>query len=757
MQVVTKLDLINNVMNKTKEVEHKDTLEDIFNKFNLTENKNLTCKTIYINIEDETLRENVKSKLNEKLVIHETQVTDKVHDSIILTDNKVDVPYLNTVINVKELTSEAQGSKTPDFLKDLPSIQINNDEQFIDFSITLSDFNTIENELKKLTNIVYSIRLAEAKNERIGVDKRGIIGSDAKLKFIVRIKSTIYNNELSLINMINLLYPYIYVNIVKETYMNIINYNNVEPIDVRAQTDLFEDRLNMIDAVDQKYNMTLAYHQIQAIVAMMRSKFMILHAEVGVGKTRIAIAHGLISKAKRILYFTEAGNVFEVQKEFEKLGLKDKMIIIRSASEINNIKDSTQFIVTSYSLLPRLHDDSRKKLKSDICIFDECHNLKNNTTARFKSAMKLEYDSVYFMSGTTITNNVSEIISYMELMKQDKIKIRENVHNSDILYVKSNYKTAKNMEKAPETILQLILKHTNSNLNNTMHDSYTNIIKMNRGQNSLKNSKLLFNRLSFVITKDNEDLIKNKSFRTKAKELLTVVHPSQQQLDLYLKTIEHTKFALEQASNITETFSLKHLTTLLKVTEIPETIDASITKTNKDEKIMRIVADKFEHKDRNIIVFTHFVAASAKLSKQLADAGHKVFLLESSMNVKKRFEIIEEYRNSKEAVIVGSVGILGKGFNLEVADTVVMADIPWSPYLYEQSIGRILRPNQTGQPEIINVVTKGLIDEYKLNTLSSKRDMINHLTKDVKIRNIKISFSEFLRNLIKAVKLEEEE
>jgi len=81
-----------------------------------------------------------------------------------------------------------------------------------------------------------------------------------------------------------------------------------------------------------------------------------------------------------------------------------------------------------------------------------------------------------------------------------------------------------------------------------------------------------------------------------------------------------------------------------------------------------------------------------------------------------------------------------------------MSDIPWSPYLYTQSIGRIMRPDQAGTPEVFIVMNKYMIDMYKFDSTMAKINMIKkYIDKNGSIKEtdtMKTDYKQFLIELL---------
>jgi hypothetical protein len=63
------------------------------------------------------------------------------------------------------------------------------------------------------------------------------------------------------------------------------------------------------------------------------------------------------------------------------------------------------------------------------------------------------------------------------------------------------------------------------------------------------------------------------------------------------------------------------------------------------------------------------------------------------------------------------------GLNLQAADTVVNLELPWNPAVLEQRIARVHRMGQSNPVRVVNLVTRGTIEERVLRTLEAKQGL----------------------------------
>jgi hypothetical protein len=146
----------------------------------------------------------------------------------------------------------------------------------------------------------------------------------------------------------------------------------------------------------------------------------------------------------------------------------------------------------------------------------------------------------------------------------------------------------------------------------------------------------------------------------------------------------------------------------------------------KIEPLLQIIDDLYaEEAGRKVIIFTEFVATQSNLAKLLIDRGFKVSLLNGSMGIDERNEVLSEFRNVSDIMISTDAG--GEGLNLQFSNCVINYDLPWNPMKIEQRIGRVDRIGQQRDVIAYNFILTDTVEarvrevlEEKLSTILSE-------------------------------------
>jgi ATP-dependent helicase HepA len=119
-----------------------------------------------------------------------------------------------------------------------------------------------------------------------------------------------------------------------------------------------------------------------------------------------------------------------------------------------------------------------------------------------------------------------------------------------------------------------------------------------------------------------------------------------------------------------------------------------------------------------VLVFGHDVDALRDLQAGIAVAGREALLYDDAPSIEARDRLVARFRDPEGPSILLSGESGGEGRNFQFAHHLVCADLPESPLVLEQRIGRLDRLGQTRPVEIHLVVEEG--DEAFLADLYEK-------------------------------------
>jgi ATP-dependent helicase HepA len=108
-----------------------------------------------------------------------------------------------------------------------------------------------------------------------------------------------------------------------------------------------------------------------------------------------------------------------------------------------------------------------------------------------------------------------------------------------------------------------------------------------------------------------------------------------------------------------------------------------------------------------VLVFGHDAVALRELQAGIATAGREALLYDDAPSIEARDRLVARFRDPEGPMLLLSGESGGEGRNFQFAHHLVCADLPESPLVLEQRIGRLDRLGQTRPVEIHLVVEEG--------------------------------------------------
>lgn len=160
----------------------------------------------------------------------------------------------------------------------------------------------------------------------------------------------------------------------------------------------------------------------------------------------------------------------------------------------------------------------------------------------------------------------------------------------------------------------------------------------------------------------------------------------------------------------------------------------------RSSRLNEVVKAVDKHKSEKIIIFSCFKSFLDILQYYLD--GRPILRMKSSMSLKKRGDLIEEFKGTDNGVLLMTYELGACGLNLQFATTVLLTDFWWNAGKTQQAIGRIFRYGQMAKE--INVYFFSAdtgIENIIFNKQQIKLQILEELKVGVqrsKIRTLKI-------------------
>jgi SNF2 family DNA or RNA helicase len=209
------------------------------------------------------------------------------------------------------------------------------------------------------------------------------------------------------------------------------------------------------------------------------------------------------------------------------------------------------------------------------------------------------------------------------------------------------------------------------------------------------------------------------------------------------------------ASVVLSTSDMKHRDSLAKVIlhelgaqNLDEWInDQQSAVSSRMQKVMAC-ADK--HPDEHVIIyacFSSFLNLLEHFLTQRHAQQRKIYRMKASMTLERRGELLKEFRDSSNGILILSYHLGAEGLNLQFASTVLLVDFWWNASKIQQAIGRIFRFGQIAEEINVYFFTSNTgIEKILYQKQKAKLDLIEELkTGHMKTKIPKVNMDEIIR------------
>ena len=458
---------------------------------------------------------------------------------------------------------------------------------------------------------------------------------------------------------------------------------------------LYEESNKLISIKDSKEKYMILPHQIQTAYKVINDMHAraILADEVGLGKT---VEAGIIIKElylrgliKKILILVPAALAVQWQLEmWEKFDMKFTF----SRNEIN-LNNPMQ--IQTYARF-RNNINIYRSAKWDMVVVDEAHHLKNPETMIYNSVKSLFFKYILLLSATPVQNNVKELYGTVDLVKPGLFRDYNWFVNN---FVEPGFNGRKLRQDSIGTMQNML---SNVIVRNRRSEVGLELTKRITATEKYKMDKPM-DELYQIISEDIKNLTKGK-FIPKILSI-TIIQMLNASPYTFYNMISNSETKLELPKDV-----LQKWNALFKSTRRP---------SQKAKHIVELVK-KFLDMDKHqkVVVFATYYEFVSDLCEAFKESEINSVIFSGRLNSDGKKEAIMKFKEECQVMITTSSG--SEGLNLQFANVVINADLPWNPMVIEQRIGRVHRIGQIRPVYVVNVVDVDTIDEYIVDILYTK-------------------------------------
>lgn len=460
-------------------------------------------------------------------------------------------------------------------------------------------------------------------------------------------------------------------------------------------------RQQMVEELDDKQLDTLLsvplypYQKEGVRFAVVKGRALIAD-EMGLGKTIQAIAAAEVLRlhhlADSVLVVCPTSLKYQWKSEIERFTGADVLIVEGNALHRQQLYEQTaSFKIVSYHSMAN-DVKSLGRLHTDMVILDEVQRLKNWQTQIAIVARRIDARYMVALSGTPLENKLEELFSVMELVDQYCLGPYYLFRQESIVTDETGKVVGyQHLNAIGDRVRQRLIRRRKCD------------VRLQLPERQDKNLLVPVTQQQMDIHEENRETVARLIHKWKTHHFLSEVDRRRLLLCLnMMRMVSDSTYVLDQ-------------------------------KTRYDVKIdeaMNIIDDLILTSDGKVVVFSQWERMARLLAKELENRHVAFEYLHGGVPSEKRGRMVQRFQTDSECRVFLSTDAGSTGLNLQAASLIINLDLPWNPAVLEQRIGRIYRLGQHRSVQVINIISKGTIEEQMIGKLRFKQDMFNGVLDD---------------------------
>ncbi|PVI03724.1 hypothetical protein DM02DRAFT_225525 [Periconia macrospinosa] len=386
-------------------------------------------------------------------------------------------------------------------------------------------------------------------------------------------------------------------------------------------------------------------------------------------------------------------------------------------------------VLTTYDLAFKPMDNKfLRKLNPKMCIFDEGHMLKNSTTQRYLSLMKIPSRCRLLLTGTPLQNSLQELLSILAFLMPDIFnteEVREGVavafkHKAKVTESDSHdtLLSTQRINRARSMMTPFVLRRKKAQVlkhlpKKTCRVEYCELTPIQKKIYDEQLKKL--ERVAGQPTKEHTNVI--------MKLRQAAIHPL-----LFRERYNDTKIAkMSKACLKEEMFRESNPDIIFEELQLYQDYQChslalkypalSRFELKNHEwmdsgKVIKLVELLRRFKNDRTLIFSQFTSVMDILQWVLDEEDIAYSRIDGSTAISDRQPLLDQfYEDESIPVFMLSTKSGGAGINLACANKVIIFDSSFNPQDDIQAENRAHRVGQTREVEVVRLVTKGTVEE----------------------------------------------
>ena len=149
--------------------------------------------------------------------------------------------------------------------------------------------------------------------------------------------------------------------------------------------------------------------------------------------------------------------------------------------------------------------------------------------------------------------------------------------------------------------------------------------------------------------------------------------------------------------------------------------------SSKLDALMQILED---NPDESIVIFSQFRQAITLVETRLQRGGIGYVRITGDDSAGDRRRAVDDFQSGAANIFVGTIGAGSEGITLTRSSTVIFLDRDWTPARNAQAEDRLHRIGQDEAVQVIDIMARDTIDQYRFKVIEMKAEWIRRMLDD---------------------------
>lgn len=415
----------------------------------------------------------------------------------------------------------------------------------------------------------------------------------------------------------------------------------------------------------------------------------ILGDDMGLGKTAQTLAAiELLARERnigRVLVVAPASVKYQWEGEIKRFTGRAVQVIDGDTQDRDaQYATPTFYRLVNYEQVVR-DRDSINGWKPDVIVLDEAQRIKNWESKTSRAVKKLESRYAMVLTGTPLENRLEELYSIVQFVDERRFgPAYQFLHDHRRIDTDGRLIGYRNLDQIRDKLAPIFLRRTRAE----------------------------------VLTQLPERTDSNR---------FVELHPEQEAAYSEQRAALARLVGKGYLSDLDRKRVLACLANLRLICDSLVLFDKQTHVSPKLDEFAELVPELLADGDHKLVVFSQWEGMTDLAAEVLDKLRVEYVSLHGKLSGKERKTVMEQFTRQPECRVFLSTDAGGVGLNLQAADTVINLELPWNPAVLEQRIARVHRMGQKRPVRVINLVTRGTVEERVLQTLKAKQELFTGL------------------------------